>query len=394
MISKAKVVSHRGLSTYAVDNMKTSKPESERDSGFSDGSSGYLSAVDQMDPEEAGRQCSQATSQVAVMTGSYPSLSPMIIMNNVVLKQPNTGTPALKPWGFQPALEMIPQPQVVFLQPVVTKSSSASQKSPPDKRRKSRKYLPILKSYPKIAPHPGESLVEKGGSGSSGQSSLASGQERRHRHRLKRDLQPVCTVSASEPAASVATTTQSTSPRRCSSLPVPDIPDATSSSHGSNSSLATNSSQTTSTTISSLAYAQGLEPLQLPSTSPNSAIESNGSASWSWPAEQPDAHTDRDDPDPLPDSQSKQQRFCNTYNILHKSGLLGITLRTKELIRLNRRTQSQLEQLRLHTSLFMEAVCSNDPEIWTKLQLAMMEDCPAGAEEQEAGEKDALSTLP
>ncbi|KAJ8290484.1 hypothetical protein GJAV_G00013440 [Gymnothorax javanicus] len=350
MISKAKVASHRRLSTYVVDNMKTSKPESERDSGFSDGSSGYLSAVDQMDPEEAGRQCSQTTSQVAVMTGSYPNISPMIIMNNVVLKQPNTGTPALKPWGFQPALEMLPQPQVVFLQPVVTKSSSASQKSPPDKRRKSRKYLPILKSYPKIAPHPGESLAEKGGSGSSGQSSLASGQERRHRHRLKRDSQPVC--------------------------PMP-----------------LTSSQATSATKSSPAYAEEPAPLQLPSASPNSATESNGLASWSWPVE-PEAHTDRDNPDPLPDSQSKQQRFCNTYNILRKSGLLGITLRTKELIRLNRRTQSQLEQLRLHTSLFMEAVCSNDPEVWTKLQLAMMEDCPAGVEKQEAGEKDALGTLP
>lgn len=35
MSGKAKVGSHRRLSTYAMDNMKTSKPESERDSGFS-----------------------------------------------------------------------------------------------------------------------------------------------------------------------------------------------------------------------------------------------------------------------------------------------------------------------------------------------------------------------
>lgn len=58
----------------------------------SDASSGYLSAVDLTDSEDAGRNgsvVSQDTtgSQVAVMGGSYGGLSPMIIMNNFVLKQ-------------------------------------------------------------------------------------------------------------------------------------------------------------------------------------------------------------------------------------------------------------------------------------------------------------------
>lgn len=58
----------------------------------SDASSGYLSAVDLTDSEDAGRNGSvvgQDTTgpQVAVMGGSYGGLSPMIIMNNFVLKQ-------------------------------------------------------------------------------------------------------------------------------------------------------------------------------------------------------------------------------------------------------------------------------------------------------------------
>ncbi|KAG5857528.1 hypothetical protein ANANG_G00020410 [Anguilla anguilla] len=333
MSSKAKVGGHRRLSSYVVDSMKTSKPESERDSGFSDGSSGYLSAVDQMDSEDTGRRGSQAASQVAVMTGSYPSLSPMIIMNNVVLKQPNTPAPALKPWGFQPtALEMLPQPQVVFLQPVVSNSTGASHKSPADKRRKSRKYLPILKSYPKIAPHPGEGLSEKASSSSSSRpNGLSSGQERRHRHRQRRDALPACPFGAG--------------------------------------------------------------PIAAASASPALPPETDALVPWAWPAG-PESHDDGSCLGSLPDGHSKQQRFCNTYNILHRSGLLGITLRTKELIRQNRRTQGQLEQLRQHAGLFVEAVCSDDPQVWTRLQLSMMETGSAGPEEQEGREEDTLSMLP
>lgn len=56
-----------------------------------DASSGYLSAVDLTDSEDAGRTgmfCQDPNGpQVAVMGGSYAGLSPMIIMNNLVLNQ-------------------------------------------------------------------------------------------------------------------------------------------------------------------------------------------------------------------------------------------------------------------------------------------------------------------
>uniref|UniRef100_A0A8C6PL84 Uncharacterized protein n=1 Tax=Nothobranchius furzeri TaxID=105023 RepID=A0A8C6PL84_NOTFU len=58
----------------------------------SDASSEYLSAVEVTDSEDTGRNGSiigqePAGQQVAVVGGSYTGVSPMIIMNNIVLKQ-------------------------------------------------------------------------------------------------------------------------------------------------------------------------------------------------------------------------------------------------------------------------------------------------------------------
>lgn len=59
---------------------------------FSDASSEYLSTVDLTDSEDTVRNGSIVNQnptgpQVPVMGGSYSGLSPMIIMNNFVLKQ-------------------------------------------------------------------------------------------------------------------------------------------------------------------------------------------------------------------------------------------------------------------------------------------------------------------
>ncbi|KAK6307256.1 hypothetical protein J4Q44_G00224040 [Coregonus suidteri] len=65
--------------------------------------------------------------------------------------------------------------------------------------------------------------------------------------------------------------------------------------------------------------------------------------------------------DGLSTDNHKVKRFCNTYNILNNSGLLGIALRTKELIRQNRCTQGQMQQLQEQTDLFLEALGSGVP---------------------------------
>ncbi|XP_034023847.1 CLOCK-interacting pacemaker [Thalassophryne amazonica] len=55
------------------------------------------------------------------------------------------------------------------------------------------------------------------------------------------------------------------------------------------------------------------------------------------------------------------RRFLNTVKILRQSGLLDITLRTKELQRQNSATERDIVQLRLHTELLCRAAnCSSD----------------------------------
>lgn len=79
------------------------------------------------------------------------------------------------------------------------------------------------------------------------------------------------------------------------------------------------------------------------------------------------------DQDCLSTDMNKIKRFSNTYNILDKCGLLGITLRTKQLIKENKRTQGQLLRLQEQTALLLEALGSGDPQLWTQLQLSLQE---------------------
>ncbi|XP_077595382.1 CLOCK-interacting pacemaker [Stigmatopora nigra] len=249
-----------------------SRVDSERDSGFSDASSEHTGTTDNTDSEDSSRP----GSRLSVVGGSYSGVSPMIIVNNVVLKQPRDGgPPAVKPWSFNPGMDMVRQPQVVFLQPVVSRKASKET----SRHRRLKKYLPILKSYPKIAPYPGNA------SSSSGRGSASSSSS----------------ASATAP------------PRE--------------SDRGE------------------------VQVAVLPAG--------------------------RDEAAPSPpedDGDSRRKRFCNTYNILSKSGLLDITLRTKELLRQNRRTQTELDRLREHTRLFVQALRSGDAALCHKLLAGLQEE--------------------
>uniref|UniRef100_A0A670ZAZ4 CLOCK interacting pacemaker n=1 Tax=Pseudonaja textilis TaxID=8673 RepID=A0A670ZAZ4_PSETE len=64
----------------------------------------------------------------------------------------------------------------------------------------------------------------------------------------------------------------------------------------------------------------------------------------------------------------RQRRLHNTVEILRRSGLLGITLRTKELLRQNSRVQRELAQLREEAQLLCQAVRNSDWQVWARLQ--------------------------
>ncbi|XP_034555538.1 CLOCK-interacting pacemaker [Notolabrus celidotus] len=380
-----------------------SRADSERDSGFSDTSSEHTSTMDTTDSEDSprpaapkGQQKSGSgpqPSQLTVVGGSYSNLSPMIIMNNVVLKQPGDNPPALKPWRFSPTVEVVQpvvqQPQVVFLQPVVSRQASPASKDTSSRHRRPKKYLPILKSYPKIAPHPGDSSSSSGrgtasscssssssscssysSSSSSTESKRGSGSTSTHREHCQREKQQksLCAVSTSS-----ASSTPSLPASPC---PMSPLLQNRLSLHA----VDTSASSSPTREMPSPAVSQ----CEL--TTSLSFTQSSGSKKQALlvPFETPQ------DNDSLEDNESdtKRKRFCNTYNILSKSGLLDIALRTKELHRQNRRTQSDLDKLKEHTDLFLQAAWSNDTSIFLKLQASLQKE-----DQEKERERAAQSSL-
>ncbi|XP_041950722.1 CLOCK-interacting pacemaker [Alosa sapidissima] len=368
-----------------------SRPEFERDSGFSDTSSEHFSVMDQAESDDnsrkggAGKGASRPSSQhsqLAVIGGFSPNLSPMIIMNNVLLKQPGDNPPTLKPWSFSPAVEMVQQPQMVFLQPVVSTRGPSVTTEPSSKRRRHKKYLPILKSYPKIAPHPGDSPSHTSTSSSSSSTSSSSSYSSvassgkscsltfSHHERHRRDRKD--SVSGYSTASSLPAS------------PLPHIvladsaPPAHISAPGGPAHLSRSASVPAANRKSTDTKTSEISRLQTPTesggSSSRSSIRSNHSRPSSPGASSINQDGNSDSTDGDSNGSNKRKRFCNTYNILSKSGLLDITLRTKELIRQNRRTQGDLERLREHTSLFMEVLKSGDVSVYDRLQSSMLEE--------------------
>ncbi|XP_014899638.1 CLOCK-interacting pacemaker [Poecilia latipinna] len=356
----------RAANRPCIMKCRGSQLDSERDSGFSDASSEHLSTMDTTDsedsPQPGGRQAAKATgsgpkpSPLAVVGGSYSRLSPMIIMNNVVLKQPVENPPSLKPWGFSPAVEVVqpvvPQPQVVFLQPVVSRQAS---KEAASKHRRSKKYLPILKSYPKIAPHPGDSSSSSGrgtASSSSSTTSSSSGSEKCSsltsnlweqcpREKVQRSL---CSSTSNSGAASPSLPGTPSTPSTMSPL--------------LQSRLSLPAAETSSGDAERPLSASDALPF---GHSKNQALTLDSISSLECSVS-----------DGNPDT--KRKRFCNTYNILSKSGLLDITLRTKELLRQNQSTQNELDRLKKHTDLFLQALQSEDTSACMKLLTNLQEE--------------------
>lgn len=257
----------------------------------------------------------------------------------------------MKPWGFRPAVEVVQQPQVVFLQPVISQRTASEPKGPPSKRRKHKKYLPILKSYPKIAPHPGDSPRSSCASSSSSTvttSAKSSGSSSSCWDSSDGEKQQGVQTSSSSDSF---TPNHITPSRRHPASPQPHTP-LTGSNTGGCPGV-------------EKSPAGRLEPTTEPTEMHTKTLQTQPQAAFTDDL----CAQNRDS-----DSNDKRKRFCNTYNVLSKSGLLDITLRTKELIRQNRRTQVELDQLREHTNLFMEALQTGDLCIWSKLQMSMQEE--------------------
>ncbi|KAJ8009479.1 hypothetical protein DPEC_G00089300 [Dallia pectoralis] len=383
MSTKRKAEGH----SRTMDKLQTmmsgsSKTDSERDSGFSDASNIDSDGLSRS-ASKRGTQCPGSVSgsqppQIAVVGGSYSNMSPMIIMNNVLLKPPGDTAPQ-KPWELSPAVKVVQPPQVVFVQPVVSHCTNSKEAS--SKRRRPKKYIPILRSYPKIAPHPGDSSSSSGrgtscsSSGSGRGRSLASGhRERHHIHRGKQQRhQSGSSVSSgsSTPGLTLHSSSLSPSPqRRLSLTPSLSPTDSSACSSPASSPHAVSRSEVTPTPALTLTPSQSHT-----SDHPKKAQAPPQPSATDNIKSRDDGNQDDDDGD----DGIKRKRFCNTYNILSKSGLLDITLRTKDLLRQNRRTQGDLDMLREHTNLFLQALKTGDSDIWIKLQTSLQEEKEKGS---------------
>uniref|UniRef100_A0A4W5R114 CLOCK-interacting pacemaker b n=1 Tax=Hucho hucho TaxID=62062 RepID=A0A4W5R114_9TELE len=334
----------------------SSRTDSERDSGFSDASTidptdseGSTHSVSKREVQRPGSVLGAQSSQLAVVGGSYSNMPSMIIQ----------------------------QPQVVFLQPVVSHHTTSNPKEASSKHRRPKKFLPILRSYPKIAPHPGDSSSSSGRGSSCSSSSgsergglSSSHRERHHNHRDKQQKQQSGSSSSGSSTLSLPppTSSLSPSPQRRLTLTL-SLTDSSACSSPARPSPAVSRSEYTpapSLTVTPSHTLNFEHPEKLksqPLSLPQHAATTN------------DDNGDGDDHD------IKRKRFCNTYNILSKSGLLDITLRTKDLLRQNRRTQGDLDRLKEQTNLFLQALHTGDTSIWSKLQTSLQE------EEKETEEK-------
>ncbi|XP_072480490.1 CLOCK-interacting pacemaker [Notamacropus eugenii] len=362
--------------------------ESDKDSGFSDGSSECLSSAEQMDSEDMlntlgwhGEDGHRQNSTIA--SNTFPALSSMVVMKNVLVKQGRNSS-HLQSWTVQPSFEVIPaQPQLVFLHPSVP--SPVSPYPAGEKKNDSRNYLPILNSYTKIAPHPGKR-------------GLALNPEERGEIGLQKR---VCTERHRTSLSSTGPTKTNILPSN-PSTPVlsPNTKLAEDSVQQSLSSLVVSKSLQTvpgSPAVSSSHMAKAphltFASLDSPLGSSDSTLHGLESPMPLSALSAPYGHPGAGDqlcrpPETFPEQrQNKHRRFRNTLVILHRSGLLEITLKTKELIRQNQATQVELDRLKEQTELLMEATKSSAPQAWARLQASL-----ASGSSPTGGHFEALST--
>ncbi|KAK2879910.1 hypothetical protein Q8A73_023722 [Channa argus] len=230
------------------------------------------------------------------------------------------------------------------------------------------KYLPILNSYPRIAPHPRKesheskvttNVEELKDSGSEGQSQskrvcIEKGKKEAFSttsHPLKPQLQKESRVhSYSQYKGREGRSSLPNSQHKSHHYHQVCISDSV-------SSPSISSSQTPSPSFSSVSPSSSSHPSSSPTSSMAHSPNSLG----------------------LDNSSTRQRRFLNTAEILKQSGLLAITLRTKELLKLNATTDKEIAQLHQHTHLLCKLAqarqngCNKAPDSLSKLLQAMTE---------------------
>ncbi|XP_015273824.1 PREDICTED: CLOCK-interacting pacemaker [Gekko japonicus] len=284
--------------------------KSDKDSGFSDGSLDYLSSSEPTNSKDALRASWQS---------SAATFSPMMVMKNTVVRQEGNSS-QFRPWTVQPSWETISthQPLVVLGPPI---PSAVTLQATREEKGDSFDLLPILNSYAKIALQPHKRGLE----------------DREETRKQKR----LCTG-------------------RTGTSPNQDVPGRNATAvHGFQhisitKSKALGCAPASSTPASPASESQARDVAQSALCNPL-VLGKELSSSSDLPSQQPGKH----------------KRFQNTLVVLHKSGLLDITLKTKKLISQNLVTQVELDQLKQQTQLFLEALKNNTSRAWAELEASL-----------------------
>ncbi|KAJ1106666.1 hypothetical protein NDU88_004067 [Pleurodeles waltl] len=287
-------------------------------------------------------------------SSAFTSLTPVYILKNVIMQQPIKGAQVRQTqmaWnGCQGMDRSAGQTRVILIQSHV--GASVSNLWPEKKKEAKRPYLPFAKALPRIAPHPGKEVK---------QSPIPVAPIRKMTRPCKRVHMVHSKEEITERTDAVLISKQHKSQGK--------IVDLSPSPNTTSQSLLMPSARTRDTAIQPLSIAPNtvitsVEPSLLHAHQGNFT---KGSSSYSFSEAETLSKVSRR----LAANVKKQQRFHNTVDILKKSGLLGITLKTKELIGRNKATQRNINELKEHTLLFCKAMKSNDCKVWEKLQDAI-----------------------
>ncbi|XP_054454257.1 CLOCK-interacting pacemaker [Anoplopoma fimbria] len=315
---------------------RASRCSSEKDSGYSDGH--QTDVEDQQSNKSQCRGGERAeTSRPGqnrdlrredpgkpTLTPADRELPPIYIINNIVIKQPDM----IQKRDQLPERNSSREDSssgsahmILFQQPSTSPASRQlhkpmSRRSNVTGRKINGTYIPILNSYPRIAPHPSKKPPDKPPSNDESQ------------NLSKR----VCTEHEADDTPVIRSLPEHLHEQPKLAALTSRLPCSSSTTDGPSSSSPTTVSLSQSSPSGSGPYATS-------STLKTRGPHRNGT------------------------SRTRQHRFLNTVEILRQSGLLDITLRTKELLRQSNATERDIAQLRQHTELLFRAV-SNPGCTW------------------------------
>ncbi|XP_035241063.1 CLOCK-interacting pacemaker [Anguilla anguilla] len=388
---------------------RASRCSSEKDSGYSD--TGSDSLDDQRSSSSGnwrGGGGGAGSGGGASSGGSTPSscageLTPIYIIKNLVLKQPlavQSSSEQLLPgqltWGGGAGHSSQGPAQLLFIQqPGVASPSPLHVLKPPSRKGGERggnknskgTYLPILNSYPRIAPHPSKKTPEQGKG--SGKVSMSEGQSLSKRVCMEERREAVSTTSQTHKQQHHHHKQQDGRPHShprasASNFPHPQRHPSPSLPRPRHTRKPPAACPSDSCGLGSPSVSSSEAPEAPPTPAPRSPAEALAA---------------------VPGSSARQRRFLNTVEILSQSGLLDITLRTQELLRQSAATERDIAQLRHHAHLLCQASQAglHAPAAWDKLLQAMAEsgrypnlgclalEVGAGAGPQLAGEEAAAA---